>query len=203
MQIFIRQLVEPNERPRHSRTSKPPRVSEKAPPKAHSLCRRFLRLRNRWTTEVRTQVAVAVPACSGDDVDALAVAALIELTRDGDADVRNWATFGLGRQLATDGQDVRDALWARVADESRDVREEAIAGLARRRDTRSLALVAQLLRDTAPSRPRVARLSRQHVDGDERLGSADHILAATGGDPVAAARRWVDLVTSPETQPRE
>lgn len=42
-----------------------------------------------------------------------------------------------------------------------------------------------------------------HVDGDERLGSADHILAATGGDPVPAACRWLDLVTIREKQPRE
>lgn len=42
-----------------------------------------------------------------------------------------------------------------------------------------------------------------HMDGDERLGSADHMLAAAGGEPAAAARRWVNLVTSAEKPPRE
>ncbi|MGH3849133.1 MAG: HEAT repeat domain-containing protein, partial [Pseudonocardiaceae bacterium] len=226
--------------------------------------------------DVRTQVAVSVPACTGDDVDASAVAALIELTNDRDADVRNWATFALGRQLAADSHDVRDALWARVADESQDVREEAIAGLARRRDRRSLPLVARLLElgnvpswlfDAAASladaslvpalrgyeqeddlvrraiswcdpeqraerdrnvaalidetqrildsespgsvvsawcdRLDVDVLVSVHVHGDERLGSADHILAAAGDEPVAAARRWVNVVTSRKEQPRE
>ena len=41
------------------------------------------------------------------------------------------------------------------------------------------------------------------MGNDERLGSANHILAAAGGEPVAAARRWVNLVTSGEKKPRE
>jgi HEAT repeat protein len=236
----------------------------------------LLALAHHPDADVRTQVAVAIPVCTDDDVDLPAVAALIELTNDRDADVRNWATFGLGRQLATDSQGVRDALWARVADESQDVREEAVAGLARRRDQRSLPLVAGLLesgdvpswlfdaaasladsslapalRDYDQADDLVRRALSQcdaeqraerelniaalidetqrlldlespgsvvsawcdrldidvlvsvHMDGDERLGSADHMLAVAGGEPAAAARRWVNLVTSGEKQTRE
>lgn len=227
----------------------------------------LLALAQHSDEDVRTQVAVAVPACTGDDIDPAAVDALIKLTDDRDADVRNWATFGLGRQVDTDCREVRDALWARAADESQDVREEAAAGLARRRDPRSLPLVAQLLEsgdvpnwlfDAAASladsslvsalrdydqgnglvrraiswcdpeqraerdcnvvafldetqrlldivspgsvvsawcdRLDVGVLVSTHVDGEECLGSADAILAAAGGEPAAAADRWVDHV---------
>lgn len=95
--------------------------------------------------DVRRQVAVALPACSVEHVEPEVVKALIELTRDGDAEVRNWASFGLGRQLDFDSAALRDALWERVTDESQDVREEAIAGLSRRRDARALPLVVHLL----------------------------------------------------------
>ncbi len=226
--------------------------------------------------DVRLQVAVAIPACLGDDVDPSAVAALIDLTNDRDAGVRNWATFGLGRQLATDRQDVRDALWARVTDESQDVREEVVAGLARRRDPRSLPLLTRLLEagDVPPwlfgaaaslADSSLVPVLREYDQGDElvrralalcdpdqraarerrvaalveetqrlldvvspgsvmsawcdrldvdilvsvregeseKLGSADQILAAAGDEPAAAARRWVDLVTSEEEKPPE
>lgn len=219
--------------------------------------------------EVRLAVAVALPACSVESAPPAVVTALIELTDDRDDDVRNWATFALGRQLEVDSAALRDALWERVSDESPDVREEAIAGLARRRDRRSLPLVAQLLDsgdvpswlfDAAASLadaslvPRLLkygeedelvmralsccdparRTAREHniaalvvetqrlldecspgavvatwcdlldidvvvgvrVNGDERLGSADHILAAAGNDPFRAAQRWVEIVTA-------
>jgi len=95
--------------------------------------------------EVRLSVAVALPARSVESAPPDLVTTLIELADDSDADVRKWATFALGRQLEVDSPAVRDALWERVTDESPDVREEAIAGLARRRDSRALPLVAQLL----------------------------------------------------------
>ena len=38
---------------------------------------------------------------------------------------------------------------------------------------------------------------------DERLGSADPILAAAGGEPAAAARRWVNLLVGRENEPLE
>jgi HEAT repeat protein len=189
--------------------------------------------------------------------------------------VRNWATFAVGRQLDFDSAALRDALWERVTDESQDVREEAIAGLARRRDRRVLPLVAQLLDsgdvpswffDAAasladaslvpgllkfdetdelvaralswcdPAR-RAARersmatfldetqrligerspgavvatwcdvldvdvLVGVRVNNDEHLGSVDHILAGADDDPFAAARRWVDIVTSVDDDSR-
>ena len=96
-------------------------------------------------SDVRRKVALALPAAMTDHCDDAAVEALIRLSRDPDAATRNWATFGLGRQVGVDSAEVREALWARTDDKDPDVREEGICGLARRRDRRMLPLVADLL----------------------------------------------------------
>ncbi len=74
-----------------------------------------------------------------------AVAVLIELSRDADDEVRDWATFGLGSQVEADTPTVRQALWERVGDEHYDTREEALLGLALRRDTRVLDPLLEVL----------------------------------------------------------
>lgn len=76
--------------------------------------------------------------------DELAVQTLIELSTDADADVRDWATFGLGSQIELDTPAIREALVARLSDEDEDTRGEAMVGLARRHDSR---MVAPLLTD--------------------------------------------------------
>jgi len=57
---------------------------------------------------------------------------------DTDADVRDWATFGLGVLGDHDSQETRDALFHRLNDEDVATREEALVGLAKRHDTRIL-----------------------------------------------------------------
>ena len=67
---------------------------------------------------VRFEVAVALPSLLGVgpvDPSTPGVAALISLMCDDDPDVRDWATFGLGTQVATDSAEVRDALADRLA----------------------------------------------------------------------------------------
>lgn len=88
-----------------------------------------------------------------------AVEALIELSRDVDDRVRDWAIFGLGQQIGpldpenrdaqpfVDTPALRDALAARLDDPHLDTRCEAIVGLAMRRDPRA----------TPPRRPRLLR----------------------------------------------
>ncbi|MEU7587499.1 HEAT repeat domain-containing protein [Micromonospora sp. NPDC049230] len=97
-------------------------------------------------SDVRFQVAAALPMVLIDDHPPEdGVAALIVLSADADPEVREWATFSLGWLSTVDGNAVRQALWDRTRDVEPGVREEGARGLARRRDSRALALVRELL----------------------------------------------------------
>jgi hypothetical protein len=78
--------------------------------------------------------------------DETAVQSMIALSDDTDADIRNWATFGLARQIKTNTPEIRDALLRRVQDENSEVRAEALLGLAYKDDDRIIGpLIAELL----------------------------------------------------------
>ncbi|MFY1620261.1 HEAT repeat domain-containing protein [Micromonospora sp. WMMD736] len=96
-------------------------------------------------SDVRFQVAVAVPMVLDDPPAEAGEAVLIDLCTDPDARVREWATFGLGWLSTADGNAVRQALWDRTRDVDPEVRAEGARGLARRRDARALPLVRELL----------------------------------------------------------
>ncbi|MEU6285486.1 HEAT repeat domain-containing protein [Streptomyces sp. NPDC047028] len=96
-------------------------------------------------TAARAEAAVELAAVVTGRSDGPAVGALIELTRDAETDVRDRAVFALGALAAVDGPGVRQALWARVDDPDEETREEAVRGLAVRRDPRSVPLLGQLL----------------------------------------------------------
>jgi HEAT repeat protein len=82
--------------------------------------------------DVRFGVAFAL----GGRSDPEAIATLIRLTRDDDDEVRDWATFGLGRIGECDTPEIRDAFHQRLGDVDEDTRIEAICGLARCGDSR-------------------------------------------------------------------
>lgn len=95
--------------------------------------------------EVRRTVAEALAWAMLDAPNDRGIDLLINLTRDDDAEVRNWAMFSLGWQLPIDGDSIRNALWERISDPYPEVREEAARGLARRRDRRATPYIAELL----------------------------------------------------------
>lgn len=70
---------------------------------------------------------------------------LIELTRDADAQVRDWAAFALGTQCETDTPAIRDALADRGADTDDETRCETLVRLARRGDRRVLTALHEEL----------------------------------------------------------
>jgi len=116
-----------------------------------------VRFKSHADADVRYGVVQAV---TGSD-DSCAIAALIELTRDADAEVRDWATFGIGQQSSLDTPEIRAALWDRVADEDNDTRDEALIGLAERGDRRVIGPLLMELRS-----PEVSSLA---VEAAERI----------------------------------
>jgi HEAT repeat protein len=78
--------------------------------------------------DVRYSVAFSL----GGFDDDVAIDALVALSHDASAMVRDWATFALGSLTDRDDAKVCDALVARLTDSDADTRAEAIAGLAQR-----------------------------------------------------------------------
>ncbi len=106
------------------------------------------RLASHASSEVRESIAMAL----GSIGDPAAVPALVELSRDNERDVRNWAVFGLASGIEQDSPEIREALAARLDDPFEEAREEAIIGLAKRGDERAIAPIRRALADTEISR---------------------------------------------------
>jgi HEAT repeat protein len=92
--------------------------------------------------QIRFIVAYALGSFPNDP---LSVQTLLTLMEDADADVRDWATFGLGVLGDQDSPEIRETLFRRLHDEVRMPREEALVGLAKRCDMRILPeLISEL-----------------------------------------------------------
>ena len=89
------------------------------------------------SADVRSSVAFAL-VCREEPISR---ATLVILTSDVDDDVRNWATFGLAIVPEIDSPEIRAALAARINDPFFEVRQEAMVGLAARKDSRAIPLI--------------------------------------------------------------
>jgi HEAT repeat protein len=103
------------------------------------------RLVDHDSPDVRHAIAFALRGST----DERGIAALIHLSNDRDPDVRDWATFGLGRLGTLDTPEIRDALRHRLDDVDEETRYEALCGLARCGDP----CIAQLLIDAISADP--------------------------------------------------
>jgi HEAT repeat protein len=92
--------------------------------------------------DTRFRVACALGSFPNDSRSA---ECLLRLMGDPDEDVRDWATFGLGVLGDLDSADIRDALLLRLSDSNKDVRDEAMAALGKRRDQRVLPFLLATL----------------------------------------------------------
>ena len=92
-------------------------------------------LHSHPSEQIRFTVACALGSFPNDP---LSVQTLLILMEDADADVRDWATFGLGVLGDQDTPEIREALFHRLNDQDLNAREEALVGLAKRHDTRIL-----------------------------------------------------------------
>jgi HEAT repeat protein len=104
----------------------------------------ILEHRKNTDPDVRFAVAFAL-SCFADEPDAIRV--LLQLMQDPDEDIRDWATFGIGVQSSADSAEIRQALLARLDDDNPDTREEAVAGLGKRKDLRVLPDLIELLQE--------------------------------------------------------
>ncbi|MFI6512451.1 ankyrin repeat domain-containing protein [Streptosporangium sp. NPDC050855] len=97
-----------------------------------------------WT---RTQADPAALAAVLPPGHAEGLALLVSMTRDPDPEVRDWATMGLAG-LAEDGEEIREALAARLEDEDLNTVAEATRGLAARGDERARRGVERVLAES-------------------------------------------------------
>ncbi len=90
----------------------------------------LLPLKRHRNSDVRFGVVLGLTGHDRPD----AIEALIELSRDSEELVRNWATFALGTMISSDAPEIREALFARITDPHDETRGEALVGLALRKD---------------------------------------------------------------------
>ena len=100
-----------------------------------------------FAKDQRAAIRRALAKALAGSEDDLGIDLLIGLSEDTDAEVRDWATFGLGSLCERDDAALRAALRARLDDAEPSVRGEALLGLARRGDDVSEALELELRGD--------------------------------------------------------
>lgn len=126
--------------------------------------------------EVRFSVAVSLGSFANDPE---AIAVLLLLMEDVDADVRDWATFGLGVQGNLNCDEICDALFRRLNDSDEDVREEAMVGLGKRKDDRVLpALIVELQQPDVTVRVIEAACEMLDMENARKDWSGDNYVAA-------------------------
>src|SRR5579871_1703888 len=135
----------------------------------------------RNNTHAKSEIRFAVAcACGSFAGEAPIVPVLLKLIHDKDEDVRDWATFALGTLSTADTPEIRDTLAQCLNDSSPDVVDEALAGLARRRDKRALPLILK-------------RLEQPDVD-DHILESAGELLGMDPNKPQMAPEDYISAL---------
>lgn len=111
----------------------------------------MLRHADSQDPNVRLAIARNVASLRGKPLDSRVDETLIALTRDGDEEVRNWATFGLAQAVdLPESPAIVEALLERLEDPHAETRNEAILGLARRGKEAVVDAVVAELEDGAP-----------------------------------------------------
>jgi HEAT repeat protein len=136
----------------------------------------ILQYRSHPDSEIRFSVACALGSFPND---ARSAECLLVLMTDEDEEVRDWATFGLGVLGELDSTEIRDALFQRLSDTNEDVRQEAMAGLGKRRDRRVLPLLVATLEQSDVAIPAI-EAARDMLDmkGDRGNWGADDYVSA-------------------------
>ncbi len=146
----------------------------------------LVRLASHPSSDMRWHVAVALALYP----EPPAIDALLRLARDGDDDVRDWATFGLGSMQGADTPEIRELLWTNLSDADPDVRGEAVIGLAARNDPRAVDYLLTHLDDKC----RMLDLNAAAKFASPRLLPAlQALLTGTAGDGEVDPQ-WLDAL---------
>lgn len=145
----------------------------------------ILRFRHHPSVEVRWHVASALRGRDKPEI----VETLIELMQDSEPTIRDWATFGLGTQTNADSDHVREALLQRTTDIDQDTREEAIYGLAKRKDQRAIA-------------PLLIALGEPEY-GSRMIEAASELLDHGPDDQELTASEYIDRIREKYTSPSQ
>jgi HEAT repeat protein len=133
-------------------------------------------LHSHPSEQIRFTVACALASFPNNP---LSVQTLLILMEDADADVRDWATFGLGVLGDQDTPEIREALFHRLNDQDLDAREEALVGLAKRHDTRILPdLISALEQSSIGDRLVEAAYTILELDNDQEGWSGQDYINA-------------------------
>jgi HEAT repeat protein len=98
-----------------------------------------IRLLIEHRAHINPDVRFAVAHALGNFADdPLATETLLALMQDPESNIRDWATFGLGVLGSLDSTAIREALLLCSVDADADVREEALVGLGKRKESRAL-----------------------------------------------------------------
>jgi HEAT repeat protein len=138
--------------------------------------------------EIRFAVACALGSLANDPE---AIQALTNLTNDADDDVRDWAVFGLGTLSDADSTEIRDAIFARLNDPNENVREEALVGLAKRKDQRVLPALITALNQSESDEPGITMLTIEAANA--MLDMEDEREDWSGAEYIAALRERFSL----------
>ena len=122
----------------------------------------LLPLKSHANSDVRFGVVLGITGYNRPD----AIGVLIELSRDSEESVRDWATFALGTVIPADTPEIREALFARLSDRHDETRGEALVGLALRKDER---VIEPLISDLSSGNAGRLTLEAAEALGDPRL----------------------------------
>jgi hypothetical protein len=148
----------------------------------------------RYFTHNSDEVRFAV-ACSLGHFpnDPFVLELLMKLAEDSDQDVRNWSLFALGSQSDADSPELREIFVNHLDDPFQDAREEAIAGLAKRKDNRAVLPLFKLMQSGS-------YFSHHEYDFRSLIEAADDADLGTEDYIDALYARFPDLLPPIEEQ---
>lgn len=114
----------------------------------HRKCTRYADKLASFATSKSLQIKEALAFALGGYENQKSIDALILLMKDENYDVRNWSTFSLAQITETNTQKIRNALFENLGDKEKEVRGEALLGLALRKDKRTQEAILEDLQHT-------------------------------------------------------